>query len=85
MSQGKGLLGALAYYGLSAVSAKYKDAMRERILQGPPYSPEERERILSYCSSDITETADLLPKLLQEPDFNLDTALHWGEFAAVSA
>ena len=85
LSQGKGLLGALAYYGLSAVSAKYKDAMRERILQGPPYSPEERERILSYCSSDITETADLLPKLLQEPDFNLDTALHWGEFAAVSA
>ena len=31
------------------------------------------------------ETADLLPKLLQEPDFNLEIALHWGEFAAVSA
>ena len=28
--------------------------MRERILQGPPYSPEERERILTYCGSDIT-------------------------------
>ena len=42
--QGKGLLGALAYYGLNSIGAKHKDAMRERILQGPPFSPEERER-----------------------------------------
>jgi hypothetical protein len=82
---GKGLLGALAYYGLPAVGAKYKDAMRARILQGPPYSPEEREKILTYCEGDTIETADLLPRLLQEPDFDLATALHWGEFAAVSA
>jgi DNA polymerase I len=83
--QGKGLLGALAYYGLPAVSAKYKDAMRARILQGPPYTAEEREKILTYCEGDVTETVDLLPKLLQEPDFDLGVALHWGEFVAVSA
>jgi DNA polymerase-1 len=83
--QGKGLLGALAYYGLPSIGAKYKDAMRKRILQGPPFSPEEREKILTYCESDTIETADLLPKLLLESDFNLEVALHWGEFAAVSA
>jgi hypothetical protein len=82
---GKGLLGALAYYGLPAVSAKYKDAMRDRILAGAPYSPAEVERILDYCESDVVETTDLLPKLLQEPDFDLSIALHWGEFIAASA
>ena len=50
--QGKGLLGALAYFGLNSIGAKYKDAMRKRILQGPPFSPEEREKILTYCVSD---------------------------------
>ena len=85
MPQGKGLLGALAYYGLNSIGAKRKEAMRERILEGPPFSPEEREEILIYCASDVHETVDLLPKLLQEPDFNLGIALHWGEFAAVSA
>jgi hypothetical protein len=83
--QGKGLLGALAYYGLDSIGAKRKDAMRRRILEGGPYSPQEREEILIYCASDTDETADLLPKLLAEPEFNLHTALHWGEFAAVSA
>jgi hypothetical protein len=83
--QGKGLLGALAYYRLPAVSAKYKDAMRERILQGPPYSPEERKKILDYCWTDVDETTALLLKLLAEPEFSLATALHWGEFVAVSA
>ena len=82
---GKGLLGALAYYRLPAVSAKYKDAMRDRILRGPPFSLEEIEKILDYCESDVTETTDLLPKLLQEPDFDLGIALHWGELVAVSA
>ena len=59
--------------------------MRKRILEGPPFSPEEREEILIYCASDVDETIALLPKLLAEPDFDLGIALHWGEFAAVSA
>jgi hypothetical protein len=42
---GKGknsLLGALNYYRISGGDADYKDMMRERILQGPPYTPEEQ-------------------------------------------
>ena len=80
---GKGLLGALSYYGINSIGAKRKDSMRARILQGWPFSPEEQEQILDYCLSDIEALAALLLKLL--PDINLDTAIHWSEFAAVSA
>ena len=80
---GKGLLGALSYYDINSIGAKRKDSMRARILQGWPFSPEEQEQILDYCLSDIEALAALLLKLL--PDINLDTAIHWGEFAAVSA
>jgi DNA polymerase-1 len=81
--EGKGLLGALAHFGLNSIGAKRKDAMRNRILQGWPFSPEEREKILDYCSSDIDALEPLLSKLL--PPIDLDIALHWSEFAAVSA
>jgi hypothetical protein len=79
----KGLLGALAYFGVDSIGAKRKDDMRARILQGWPFTPEEQEKILDYCASDIDALAALLPKLL--PLIDLDTALHWSEFAAVSA
>jgi DNA polymerase-1 len=81
--EGKGLLGALAYFGVDSIGAKRKDCMRDRILQGWPFSLEEREKILDYCLSDTDALSALLPKLL--PLVDLETALHWGEFAAVSA
>jgi hypothetical protein len=80
---GKGLLGAQVYYGLDPISSKHKDAMRERILQGWPYSAEEREEILRYCASDAEAMVSLLSKML--PEIDLATALHRGEWAAVSA
>ena len=51
--EGKGLIGLLRYYGLDAIDAKRKDAMRQRIMQGWPFTPEEREQILKYCMSDV--------------------------------
>ncbi|UFX45431.1 hypothetical protein HAP47_0001480 [Bradyrhizobium sp. 41S5] len=82
-TEGKSLLGALGHFGFKTIGQKYKDAMRNRILQGRPYSAEEKEKILRYCSGDIEQ----LPRLLEEllPHFALGTVLHWGEFAAVSA
>ena len=80
---GKGLLGALGYFNIDSIGAKRKDGMRKRILEGWPFTAEERGQILDYCLSDIDALAVLLPKLL--PHVELDTALHWGEFAAVSA
>ena len=81
--EGKGLLGALAYFGVDSIGAKRKDGMRNRIIEGWPFNLEEREKILDYCASDIDALAQLLPQL--SPLVKLDTALHWGEFAAVSA
>jgi DNA polymerase-1 len=83
--EGKGLLGALRYFGLDTISAKLKDSMQQRVMQGWPFTPAERERILKYCASDIDALARLLPRILAAPDFNLGVALYHGEFAAVSA
>ena len=82
-AEGKGLIGALSHFGLDTVGEKYKEGMRKRILEGWPFSEEERAKILDYCFSDIVSLAPLLEKLLAHID--LDIALHWGEFAAVSA
>jgi len=81
--EGKGLVGALSHFGLSNIGGRRKDAMHARILKGRPFSPDEQTKILDYCMSDVDALELLLPKLL--PYVELDTALHWGEFAAVSA
>jgi DNA polymerase I len=81
--EGKGLIGALRYYGLSSISAKQKDATRARIIQGWSFTPEERERILDYCASDAEAPRLLLARML--PEVDLAILLHHGEFAAVSA
>jgi hypothetical protein len=81
--EGKGLIGALRWYGLDAIDAKRKDTLRDRIMKGWPFTLAEREQILTYCLSDTESLARLLPRML--PDIDLDVALYWGEFAAVSA
>jgi DNA polymerase-1 len=81
--EGKGLLGALRYYGLDTIGAKQKDAMKKRVMQGWPFSPEERQQILTYCESDVDALQRLLPRMLSETD--LGVALYHGEFAAASA
>jgi hypothetical protein len=81
--QGRGLLGAMAYYGLDAIDSKVKDDIRNRIIKGWPFTPDERKKILQYGASDVDAMVALLPKML--PDINLDIALHWGEFVGVLA
>ena len=83
--EGKGLIGALRYYGLDAITAKQKDGMQKRVLAGPPFTAEERQGILNYCAGDTNALQRLLPKILAEPEFDLGVALYHGEFAAVSA
>jgi hypothetical protein len=80
---GKGLLGALAYYGIDSIGSKRKDAMRDRIMKGRPFAAQEREDILRYCASDVEAMVQLLPRML--PDIDLGVALHRGEFVAASA
>jgi hypothetical protein len=64
--EGKGLLGALSHFGLDTVGEKYKEAMRKRILQGRPFSPEEKVKILEYCMSDVVGLPALTEKLLEQ-------------------
>ena len=78
--EGKGLLGALAYFGLDAIGSKRKDDMRKRIMQGWPFTTGERAEILRYCASDVDAMARLLPKLL--PHIDLPIALYRGAFVA---
>jgi hypothetical protein len=79
----QGLIGALQYFGLSTITPKRKDGMRARILQGRPFTPEERERILTYCAGDTEDTGQLFFKLL--PYIDLPIALHRGEAVAALA
>jgi DNA polymerase-1 len=81
--EGKGLLGALRYYGLDAIGTKRKDAMRKRVMRGWPFTPEERRQILIYCESDVDALERLLPRML--PEIDLGVTLYHGEFAAASA
>lgn len=83
--QGKGLLGALAYYNLPAVDVIYKDKIRQLIMRGGTFTAAEKEEILRYQMTDVDPLPNLFSRLMEEPEFNLGTALHWGEFAAVSA
>jgi DNA polymerase I len=64
--EGKGLLGALRYFGFSNTDQKLKDAMHARILLGWPFTPEEREKILAYCAGDVDDLSRLLERMLPE-------------------
>src|SRR5262249_35040278 len=82
--EGKGLLGALAYYGIpSSIDAKYKREMQKRIEKGWPFTAEEKEKIMRYAPADVDALVKLQPKILSDTD--LDLALHRGEFVAVLA
>jgi hypothetical protein len=83
--EGKGLLGALRYYGLDTISPKHKDAMRKRIMQGWPFTPKEMAQIQAYCLGDVNDLERLLSCILAESEFDLGVALHHGEFVAASA
>jgi hypothetical protein len=45
-----------------------KDNMRDLVLRGGPYTPDEQHSILDYCESDVTA----LEKLFNQMKFNLD-------------
>lgn len=79
----QGLIGALQYFGFSSIAPKRKDAMRDRILRGWPFTAEEREQILAYCAEDVEALHKLLRALL--PKIDLPIALHRGEAIAALA
>jgi hypothetical protein len=75
---GKGLLGALTYFGLDAMAACEKDSMRELAMRGGPYTAEEKRALLDYCAEDVDALRRLLPAML--PTLDIDRALIRGDY-----
>jgi DNA polymerase-1 len=80
---GAGLLGAMAYFGLDAIDASEKDAMRDLVLRGGPWTADEQRAVLDYCQSDVDALARLLPAMLPTLDF--PRALIRGRYMAAVA
>jgi len=79
----QGLIGALQYFGLDTIAPKRKDAMRERIMKGWPFTAEEQKQILDYCAEDVDMLRQLFFAML--PHIDLPLALHRGESVAALA
>jgi hypothetical protein len=55
-----GLAGALRFFGEDGIDTARKDEMRDRIVEGPPFSADERTLIQRYCKDDVYALARLL-------------------------
>ncbi len=80
---GRGLLGALTYFGLPALDGVEKESMRQLAMRGGPHTPAEQEELLVYCRSDVDSLARLLPAMLPRIDF--PRALFRGRYTVAAA
>lgn len=60
------LAGALRFFGGDEIDTAHKAEMRDRIIEGPPFSNQERADILRYCEEDARALADLATRLLPQ-------------------
>ena len=60
LTNGSGLLGALLYFGLPCSGGEQKDAMRDLVLTGGPWSAAQQLEILDYCETDVVALDQLL-------------------------
>lgn len=80
---GAGLLGALMYFGLDAIDAAEKDAMRQLVMRGGPYTADERRAVLAYCETDVTALMKLFPAM--GPNIDLPRVLIRGRYMTAAA
>jgi DNA polymerase-1 len=88
LPNGRGLLGALLWYGLDAMNAVEKHDLRALIQRGGPWTRAERRAILDYNKRDVDALIGLYPKML--PDIvrrpgDLERALLRGQSGATNA
>jgi hypothetical protein len=77
------LLSACSYFKVETISDVKKDAMRERILKGAPFSEQEKQEILNYCESDIIATCKLYEAM--KPKIDWDRAIFRGAYMSAIA
>jgi DNA polymerase family A len=58
------LANAVHYFRLDEMDVGHKADMRDRILQGPPFTRNERRDILAYCEDDTRNTARVAERLI---------------------
>ena len=58
------LNGALHYFCENGIDTAHKTDMRDRIVQGPPFTASERETILNYCEEDVRALALLVKHIV---------------------
>jgi hypothetical protein len=83
LPSGKGLLGALTYFGLDSMDAMEKEDMRALAMRGGSYTPEEQGALLDYCQTDVDALAHLLPKM--QPHISLPHALLRGRYTRAAS
>lgn len=66
LPEGKGLLGALAFYGLSGMTVVEKETMRDLVMSGGPWSDNQRAEIVDYCAEDVYATELLLGAMVDK-------------------
>jgi DNA polymerase I len=76
--------GALRYFGEDGIDTAHKKDMRDRIMQGPPFTHQERADILDYCQSDVDALARLVPHIIPTIR-SLPHAMFRAQFAWVTA
>lgn len=69
LAHGSGLLGALLHYGLPSIGGEQKDAMRDLVLTGGPWSNADQLAILDYCETDVAALAHLLTAMQDQIDW----------------
>jgi hypothetical protein len=69
LAHGSGLLGALLHYDLPSIGGEQKDAMRDLVLTGGPWSAADQLAILDYCETDVVALAHLLTTLQHQIDW----------------
>jgi len=59
-----GIGGALRYFCEDTIDLERKQSMRDRILQGPPFTAQEKQEILDYCEDDVRALERLVPHII---------------------
>jgi hypothetical protein len=80
----RSLIQFLRVNGIQDGDANLKDKMRDRILRGPPYTPEEYDQFKRYCLGDVLLLERLVDATVPRIK-NLAQALHYGEFVKFCA
>jgi len=78
LASGRGLAGAMQFYGLSGVDVVEKESMRKLAQEKRQFSDTEKIALLNYCQSDVDALKLLVERMCE--DIDIRYALHRGRF-----